>query len=185
MRSPDDLTIPPLYTEDADFTASWGDRRHGDIFPAVYRRYRAPFHAAEAQQQIDELAEVITGLNSLYEQTCTKAIGLGIDHRRDQPTKDRLKQIRTNRNRHEAVRRAYIHWLATEQGSPLSLPELGVTQLSAKSRQELLGASVLRLVELYLADLRGDTSTPQLEEQLEQLHRELTGVFAVSPDAAP
>lgn len=174
------LAIEPIYDDAIDLTSTWGTRTHEDIFPAVYRRYRAPSDAAEAEQQIRDLAAVINAMNGHYDQAREKAVGLGLDPTRDRPTKDRLKTIRTARNRHEAIRRAYIHWLAQERGEPQSISRLGATQYSAKARVELLGASLLRLMDLYLSDLDAQDDPAVLREQLLALRRDLGAVFVQS-----
>ena len=198
MRSPvtsaPPLTIEPLYDDAVDLTASWGERTHGDIFPAVYRRFRAPHHAEEAETQIEDLAAVITAINAQYDQARAEAIGLGLDPSRDRPTKDKLKSIRTARNRHEAIRRAYIHWLAQERGEPQLLAAVGATQYSGKARTEVLGASLLTLLDLYLADVEERIDPQVLRQQLRTLQQQLGAVFVPAesssagsqpPDAIP
>lgn len=175
------LTIEPVYDDGVDLTASWGERTHSDIFPAVYRRYRAPANAAEAEDQIQDLAALISAINAQYDEARDQAVGLGLDPTRDRPTKDKLKTIRTARNRHEAIRRAYIHWLAVERGEPLAVSELGVTQYSAKARVELLGATLLTLLDVYLADLDEQVDPVVLHQQLLALRRQLGAVF-VTPE---
>jgi hypothetical protein len=177
------LTIEPIYDDAIDLTASWAERTHGDIFPAVYRRYRAPQDAQEAEAQIDDLAAVICAINAQYDQARAEAIGLGLDPNRDRPTKDKLKAIRTARNRHEAIRRAYIHWLAQERGEPQLLPSMGTTQYSAKARVELLGASLLTLLDLYLADVEERLDPQVMHQQLTTLRQQLGAVF-MSTEAA-
>lgn len=187
MRPPSDLpplTIETVYDDGVDFTETWGDRRHNDIFPAVYRRHRAPHDPAEAEQQIEDLAVVITRLNGQYDQARQDAIGLGLDPTRDRPTKDRLKVIRSARNRYEAVRRAYIHWLAIERGEPQLLPSLGATQYSGKARIELLGSVVLTLLDAYLADLEGEVDPQVLRPQLQLLRQQLAAVFVCNDATA-
>jgi len=184
MRSPvtsaPPLTIEPLYDDAIDLTASWGERTHDDIFPAVYRRFRAPNDAEEAEAQIDDLAAVICAINAQYDQARAEAVGLGLDPSRDRPTKDKLKSIRTARNRHEAIRRAYIHWLAQERGEPQLLASLGATQYSGKARTELLGASLLTLLDLYLADVNEQVDPQVLRQQLLVLRQQLGAVFMAS-----
>jgi hypothetical protein len=174
------LTIEPLYDDAIDLTASWGERTHDDIFPAVYRRFRAPNDAEEAEAQIDDLAAVICAINAQYDQARAEAVGLGLDPSRDRPTKDKLKSIRTARNRHEAIRRAYIHWLAQERGEPQLLASLGATQYSGKARTELLGASLLTLLDLYLADVNEQVDPQVLRQQLLVLRQQLGAVFMAS-----
>ncbi len=175
------LTIEPIYDETTDLTDSWGERVHPDIFPAVYRRFRAPRNADEAEIQIDNLAAVINAINAQYDQARAEAVGLGIDPSRDRPTKDKLKTIRTARNRHEAIRRAYIHWLAEERGQPQLLPSVGATQYSTKARIELLGTSLIALLDLYLDDVDDRLDPQVLRQQLMTLRQQLNAVF-VSTD---
>lgn len=187
MRPPQSappLTIEPVYDDGVDLRATWGERTHGDIFPAVYRRYRAPRDAAEAEEQIRDLAAVITAINAQYDQAREQAVGLGLDPIRDRATKDKLKTIRTARNRHEAIRRAYIHWLALERGEPQPLAELGVTQYSAKARVELLGATLLTLLDVYLADVDEEIDPVVLHQQLLALRNQLSAVFVTPGNQA-
>ncbi len=183
MTSAPSLTIKPVYDDGIDLTASWGTRIHPDIFPAVYRRYRAPQDCDEAELQIDDLAAVIVAVNAQYDQARAEAIGLGLDPTRDRPTKDKLKTIRTARNRHEAIRRAYIHWLAEERGVPHLLPSVGATQYSTKARVELLGTSLRTLLDLYLDDVNEQVSPAVLRKQLLLVRQQLDAVF-VSPDVS-
>jgi hypothetical protein len=186
MRSPvtsaPPLTIEPVYDDAIDLTSTWGTRTHTDIFPAVYRRFRAPRDTDEAETQIDDLGAVITAINAQYDQARAEAIGLGLDPSRDRPTKDKLKTIRTARNRHEAIRRAYIHWLAEERGEPQLLPSVGATQYSTKSRLELLGTTVLTLLDLYLDDVNEQVNPEVLRQQLRVLRQQLDAVFINSED---
>ena len=188
MRSPvtsaPPLTIEPLYDDAVDLTASWGERTHGDIFPAVYRRFRAPHDAVEAEAQIEDLAAVITAINAQYDQARAEAVGLGYDPSRDRPTKDKLKSIRTARNRHEAIRRAYIHWLALERGEPQLLASVGATQYSGKARTELLGASLVTLLDLYLADVNEQVDPQVLRQQLLALRHQLGAVFVANDNTS-
>ncbi len=177
------LTIEPDYDDSTDLTATWGNRTHSDIFPAVYRRFRAPRNAEEAETQIIDLAAVISAINAQYDQARAEVIGLGLDPSRDRPTKDKLKTIRTARNRHEAIRRAYIHWLAEERGEPQLLASVGATQYSTKARLELLGTSLLTLLDLSLDDVDGQLDPQVLRQQLLSLRQQLDAVF-VSPETS-
>lgn len=176
MRSPD-TTIQPVYDDQIDLTHTWGDRLHGDIFPAVYRRYRAPVSISECEQMIADLADVVTFISDQYEAARKEAIGLGLDPVRDRATKDKLKVVRTARNRYEAIRRAYIHWLAVEQGGPVGLSVIGATQLSTKARMDLLGQAIMRLIDLYIEDLDETKSVADVKESLQLLRQQLDAAF--------
>lgn len=179
MRSTETV-IQPVYEDGIDLTHTWGDRLHGDIFPAVYRRYRAPKSVSECEQMISDLATVVSSIADQYESARGEAIGLGLDPVRDRATKDKLKVIRTARNRYEAIRRAYIHWLAVEQGEPVGLSVIGATQLSTRGRIDLLGQAMLQLVDLYIADLDESKSTAEIKELLHSLKQRLDTASASS-----
>lgn len=183
MNSAPPLTIEPDYGDGVDLTASWGTRTHADAFPAIYRRFRAPESSSEAEVQISDLAVMIQAINAQYDQARAEAVGLGLDPARDQPTKDKLKSIRTARNRYEATRRAYIHWLAEERGQPQILPSVGATQYSTKARLELLGATLVTLLDLYLDDVNEQINSQVLRQRLLVMRQQLDAVF-VSPKAS-
>lgn len=179
MRS-QETTIKPVYDDQIDLTHTWGDRLHGDIFPAVYRRYRAPSNASECEKMIADLADVITSINDQYEATRQSAIGLGLDPLRDRATKDKLKIIRTARNRHEAIRRAYIHWLAIENGKPVGLQTVGATQLGTRARVDFLAQAVMELIDLYIKEMDETKTLDEVRESLYTLKRGLSAMFVSS-----
>lgn len=179
MRSPD-TAIQPVYDDRVDLTCTWGERVHGDIFPAVYRRYRAPHDSTECEQMIADLAGIVTSVGEQYEVARREAIGLGLDPVRDRATKDKLKVIRTARNRYEAIRRAYIHWLAIETGEPVGLPVIGATQLSTKARLDLLAQAMTQLINVYIEDLEEVRSTGETKAMLLSIKQQLDAAFASS-----
>lgn len=177
MRNQNGTIIEPVYDDSVDLTDTWVERRHEDIFPAVYRRWRAPLDREECEAMINDLAELIVRINDQYDETRQQAITLGLNPTQDRPTKDKLKSIRSARNRYEAVRRAYIHWLACEDGNSDAVPVLGVTQYSGKARTEALGAAMKKLLEVYIADLNGEEDDQALLRELLVLKRQLESVF--------
>lgn len=173
--------IPPLriaasFDHDIDLTDTWAGRIHPDIFPAIYRRYRAPLNVEEARRQIDDLGAAIEELNRRFELEKTSANSLGL-RSKSNPIWKSIKELRTLRNRYEAARRAYLHWLALENGDPELLPVLGVTQYSGKTRLDLLVQAVITLVNLYASDLNDERSSMELAQKLESLKQHLQAVF--------
>jgi hypothetical protein len=169
--------IEPVYDDSIDLTSSWADRKHADIFPAVYRRWRAPVSVEECGEMIEDLAAIIVAINDQYDDARRQAFTLGLNPNSDTPTKDKLKSIRSARNRYEAVRRAYIHWLSCETGQPSGLIETGRTQYSSKVRTEALAAAVKKLLEIYIQDLTGHSDNTAMLEELKLLQKQLEAVF--------
>lgn len=177
MRNQTTTIIEPVYDDSIDLTTTWEERIHQDIFPAVYRRWRAPNDHKECEAMISDLAELIICINDQYDETRQQAMTLGLNPSQDRPTKDKLKSIRSARNRYEAVRRAYIHWLSCEEGNGDAVPILGFTQYSGKARTEALGAAMKKLIELYIVDLSGAENDQSTIEELLVLKRQLESVF--------
>jgi hypothetical protein len=177
MRNSVETIIAPIYDDAIDLTGTWGDFKHPDIFPAVYRRWRAPKSSNECQKMIEDLAGLIVCINTQYDEARGQAIRLGLNPMHDTLTKDKLKSIRSARNRYEAVRRAYIHWLSCTEGDENVLPETGVTQYSAKARLDALAGAVKKLLEVYIADLSDEADSEKMLDELIRLRRQLEAVF--------
>lgn len=177
MRNSVETVIEAVYDDAIDLTDTWGELKHPDIFPAVYRRWRAPKNTEECQQMISDLAKLIVCINEQYSESREQAMRLGINPMHDRPTKDKLKTIRSARNRYEAVRRAYIHWLSCKEGDSNVIPETGVTQYSAKARLDALAAAVKKLLEVYIADLSDEEDSEKMLDELIRLRRQLEAVF--------
>lgn len=184
MRFLPPLKIAANFDEHSDLTHTWKGRLHADIFPAIYRRYRAPLDKEEAEQQIADLAAAIQELGRRFEQEKTSTHALGLDSK-SSPIWKSIKELRTLRNRYEAARRAYLHWLALENGDPEPLPVLGRTQYSDKTRLELLAQAVTSLINLYASDLSEERSNAELKEELQSLRQQLHVVFAAPPSKRP
>lgn len=182
MPSTNEPIIQPVYDDSVDLTGTWGDRTCEGIFPAVYRRYRAPIDAEECKQMIEDLGNIVQAINDQYDSARSQAIAIGLHPGRDRPTKDKLKTIRTARNRNEAIRRAYIHWLSVEGGQPLELPTLRATQFSIKARIDTLAAALAKVVDLYIADLSSADDETAILKELKLLRQQLDAVF-VSTDS--
>lgn len=177
MRKSVETIIEAVYDDNIDLTSSWGENKHPDIFPAVYRRWRAPHDKEECEQMISDLAELIVCINTQYDETREQAMRLGLNPMQDRPTKDKLKSIRSARNRYEAVRRAYIHWLSCVEGEDSVIPQTGVTQYSSKARVEALASAVKKLLEIYIADLSDEEDSEKMLTELIRLRRQLEAVF--------
>lgn len=175
MRPTIELTIKADY--EGDHTESWGNARHPDIFPSVYQRYRAPQTPSECKRMVDDLTALVSEISDSYEQTRQNAINLGINPLHDTATKDSLKRIKNARFRNEAIRRAYIHWLTVQTGDASGLPVLGRTQLGKAARLDLLAASVIRLCDLYEADVKEQIKTDDLLAELDGLRTQLKAFF--------
>lgn len=180
LRKLHSTIISPVYEDNVDLTSTWLDRCHQDIFPSVYKRYRAPVGNQECEQMIQDLTEMIKNLNDQYEETRNAAYSLCLDPGRDRPTKDKLKGIRTARNRHEAIRRAYLHWLSIENNEPINVPVTGVTQFSTQKRIEILASTVNKFINIYLRDLSDQSNSNDLQAELNQLQKQLQVVFVES-----
>jgi len=178
MRNTVDTIIQPDY--EGDHTETWKDKRHPDIFPAVYRRYRAPEDVEECEQMVRDLGELITLINDQYNEVRSQSLELGIEPSRDPPTRDRLKQIRSARNRYEAVRRAYIFWMSSEKDAGEIVKPIGKTQYSTKDRIDAVAAGLKKVTDVLIADLSGESSDQDLLGELVLLRRQLEVVF-VSP----
>jgi hypothetical protein len=178
MRKTVDTIIQPDY--EGNHTETWKDKRHPDIFPAVYRRYRAPEDAGECEQMVRDLSELITLINDQYNEVRDQSLRLGIEPSRDLPTKERLKQIRSARNRHEAIRRAYIFWMSDKKDASEIVRPIGKTQYSTRDRIDAVAAGLKKVTDVLIADLSGESSDQDLLGELVLLRRQLEVVF-VSP----
>jgi len=177
MRKLPQPLIPPCYEAGADHTSSWEDCQHADIFPAVYRQYRAPLSISEAQRQVQSLTKLLQHHADEYNQTRHAAVVSGLNPRSEPTVRRELRLLRDLSNRYEAVRRAYMHWIAVKKGKPELVPERGVTQYSAKARMELLGSTLLSLMDLYCSDLEQSLDSQQVRQQLLDLKTQLGAVF--------
>lgn len=177
MRNTIETIIQPDY--DGDHTESWADKRHPDIFPAVYRRYQAPVDEEECQQMVSDLSALIVLINDQYNDTRAQAVSLGMNPASDLPTKNKLKTIRSARNRYEAVRRAYIHWLSAGAGTEL-VRSIGKTQYNNRDRLDAMADGLKRLTDIVTADLRGEEPEEDLLSALELLRNQLEVVFVSS-----
>ena len=174
MRNTVETIIQPDY--EGDHTETWGEMQHPDIFPAVYTRYRAPLDESECTQMISDLGALIKLINDQYNDTRTQAVNLGINPAYDVPTKDKLKTIRSARNRFEAVRRAYIHW-NTNEADPGVVKSIGKTQYSTKDRLDALADGLKKVTDVLIADFNGEESNDQLLTELIFLRKQLEAVF--------
>lgn len=171
------ILIEPDFIQGSDHTETWGDILHPDIFPAVYRTYRAPVDRDECEEQIKDLGGLIREINDQYEEVRANAIKLGLDPNRDRPTRDQLKRIRSGRNRAEAARRAYLFWL---EGGDLSacVKQTGRTQYSLEARINTLADALKQVVDIYIKDVSGEEVEVSIGEELALLRRQLEAVFA-------
>ena len=174
MRNTVETIIQPDY--EGDHTETWKDKTHPDIFPAVYRRYRAPVDEDECRQMISDLGALIVLINDQYNDTRAQAVNLGIDPTRDIPTKDKLKTIRSARNRYEAVRRAYIHW-STSESIATTVKPIGKTQYSTNDRINALADGLKKLADVMIADFNGEDADDKLLSELVLLRKQLEAVF--------
>jgi hypothetical protein len=177
MRNHVQTIIEPVYDDSVDLTYTWKELQHPDIFPAVYRRWRAPVDAVECRQMIGDLADLIVSINTQYDETKEQAGALGINPMQDRPTKDKLKTIRSARNRYEAVRRAYIHWLSSTEDGESVLPQTGATQYSAKARMEALASVVKKMLTIYISDLGGEEDNEKMLDELIYIRKQLDAIF--------
>lgn len=175
MRNTVETIIQPDY--EGDHTQSWADKRHPDIFPSVYKRYRAPADTEECEQMVRDLGELITLINDQYSDVRAQSLNLGIDPGRDIPTRDRLKQIRSARNRYEAVRRAYIFWMSSEQDGVEVVKPIGKTQYNTNDRINAVADGLKKVTEVLIADLSGESNDQELLGELVLLRKQLEAVF--------
>lgn len=174
MRNTVETIIEPDY--EGDHTESWKDKTHPDIFPAVYKRYRAPANEQECAQMVSDLSALIVLINDQYNDARNEAVKLGMDPARDIPTKDKLKTIRSARNRYEAVRKAYIHWGASESG-PSIVKTIGKTQYNTNDRLNALADGLKKITDLLIADFNGEEADDKLLSELVLLRKQLEVVF--------
>lgn len=169
------MIIRPDY--ESDFTATWGKRKHSDLFPAVYRNWRAPVDLAECRKMINDLSSQVARGNDLYESTRMALIRAG-DKTLSRPTsKDQLKKIRTWRNRYTAVHKAYVHWEMVEMGAVKGVKTIGVTQLGTTAKLNALAQAVKTLINLYHGDLCDIKGNEEVIEELALLRNNLDVIF--------
>lgn len=151
-----------------DHTASWGDRRREDVFPAIYRQYQAPASVHDCQTKIKALKWEAQDVRSQREKLLpTTPFG---------ETDKAVKALRTRLNKLSAAKRAYIHWLALEEGE--EPPErIEGTQLSTDAKLAEIARSLKDIAAVLREDLKGAKTEADLEEELRVIQQRLEVAF--------